>query len=449
VAVPVELPRLGENVTEGTIVRWLKAEGERVEADEPLVEVSTDKIDTELPSPASGILARILVREDQTVPVGTELALIEEEQRVPAAAAPEARAPGPAEPGPGPGAAPEGDGRRGAPVVSPLVRRLARERGVDLAEVRGTGQGGRITKADVLAYLEAREAPAEAPGAPVEARGIPAEAPAAPPAREPVAPAAPGAPPAASRFAVPAGRSEEVPFDRVRRAIAEHMTRSLRTAAHVTNVVEVDMTRVALLRERAKEAFRRREGFSLTFLPFVAAAAIQALRAYPELNAHLDPEGRTATILREVNLGIAVARDEGLIVPVIKGADGLNLVGLARAIHDVAARARTKGGLSPDDVAGGTFTITNGGSFGTLLETPIINQPQGAILGTGAVVKRPAVITVDGADAIAIRHLMYLYLSYDHRWIDGHRAAQFNGFVKRVLEEADFADELGLDPGGA
>ena len=250
----------------------------------------------------------------------------------------------------------------------------------------------------------------------------------------------------ASTFAVPSGASEVVPFSRIRKAIAEHMRRSLDTSAHVTNVIEVDMTRIAALRERAKEDFKRQEGFGLTFLPFVASAIVQAVRAFPEFNAHVDPEATSATLFREVNLGIAVGRDEGLIVPVVKGADGMNLIGLARGINDVATRARTKGGLKPDDVSGGTFTITNGGSFGTLVETPVINQPQAAILGTGAVVKRPIVMTIDGADAIAIRQMMYLYLTYDHRWIDGHKTAQFNARLKAILEEADFAHEFGLEP---
>src|SRR5437867_4452213 len=337
--ISVELPRMGENVTEGTIVRWLKTEGDYVQEDEPLVEISTDKIDTELPAPASGVLQKIVAKEDQTIEVGTEIAVIDES---------------------------------------------------------ASKEGG------ASANEEEPKAQSEAP-----------------------------------EKAEPAAEKEEVPFSRIRRSIAEHMVRSIDTAAHVTNIVEVDITRVAMLRDRAKGDFKRREGFGLTFLPFVASAVIQALRAFPEFNAHLDPEYKTATLLRGVNLGIAVGRDEGLIVPVVHGADAMNLVGLARGINDVAARARTKGGLKPDDVAGGTFTITNGGSFGTLIETPIINQPQAAILGTGAVVKRPMVMTVDGTDAVAIRHMMYLYLSYDHRWIDGHKAAQFNARVKAILEEAD------------
>jgi pyruvate dehydrogenase E2 component (dihydrolipoyllysine-residue acetyltransferase) len=445
VTVSVELPRMGESVTEGTIVRWLKAEGDWVDEDEPLVEISTDKIDTELPAPASGTLQKIVAKEEETIEVGAEIAVIDDSaakdgqdkpSKAKATAQPdgeaeteeEPKAEKPAQREPAAAEA-EGNGKKAdVGVLSPLVRKLARENDIDLTQVKGTGQGGRITKADVLAAMESRGAK------PARTGSIRESAP------------APAAAPAASTYAVPSGVSEEVPFSRIRRAIAEHMTRSIDTSVHVTNVFEVDMTRIALLRERAKNDFKRTEGFSLTFLPFVASAVIQALRAFPEFNAHLDPEAKTATLFRNVNLGIAVGRDEGLIVPVVHGADGMNLVGLARAINDVAKRARTKGGLKPDDVAGGTFTITNGGSFGTLFETPIINQPQAAILGTGAVVKRPVVMMIDGADAVAIRHIMYLYLTYDHRWIDGHKAAQFNARLKSILEEADFAPELGLEP---
>ncbi|MGH2727451.1 MAG: dihydrolipoamide acetyltransferase family protein [Actinomycetota bacterium] len=444
--VSVELPRMGENVTEGTIVRWLKREGEWVDADEPIVEISTDKIDTELPAPAAGVITKIVAKEDQTVEVGAEIAVIDEtasKEGAPATpdapeetsekgeggvAKEEAPAPRPSVPVNG------GNGKGGVGALSPLVRKLARENDVDLSDVKGSGRGGRITKQDVMAHLTERGAKPAKTGA-IKTR------------EETPTPRETGKEqPAPSTFAVPAGATEEVPFTRIRRAIAEHMRRSLDSSAHVTNVFEVDMTRVAALRERAKAEFKRQEGFGLTFLPFVASAVVQALAAFPEFNAHIDAEAKTATLHREVNLGIAVARDEGLIVPVVKGADAMNLIGLARGINDVATRARTKGGLKPDDVAGGTFTITNGGSFGTLIETPVINQPQAAILGTGAAVKRPVVITVDGADAIAIRHMMYLYLSYDHRWVDGHKAAQFNGRLKQILEEADFAAELGLDP---
>jgi len=443
---------MGENVTEGTIVRWLKQEGEWVEADEPLVEISTDKIDTELPAPAAGKLTKIVAKEDQTVEVGAEIAVIDEgasrdgaskAEDAPAAPRAEAEAEAGAD-------APEeeeaptdrgsaakangGDGRKeGVGALSPLVRKLARENDVDLAEVKGSGRGGRVTKQDVLAFLEERGAKPAKSGE-IKTRDAKGAAPAKP-AAEP-----------ASAFAVPSGASEEVPFSRTRRVIAEHMRKSLDTAAHVTNIIEVDMTRIAALRERAKGDFKRQEGFGLTFLPFVASAVVQAVRAFPEFNAHINPEATSATLLRDVNLGIAVGRDEGLIVPVVKGADGMNLIGLARGINDVATRARTKGGLKPDDVSGGTFTITNAGSFGTLVETPVISQPQAAILGTGAAVKRPIVMTVDGADAIAIRHMMYLYLTYDHRWVDGHKAAQFNGRIRQILEEADFTSELGLEP---
>ncbi|TMK19390.1 MAG: 2-oxo acid dehydrogenase subunit E2 [Actinobacteria bacterium] len=426
-AVSVELPRMGESVTEGTIIRWLKSEGEYVEADEPLVEISTDKIDTELPSPTAGVLQKIVAKEEQTVEVGTEIAVIDETaskegkgkdepeagpevKAEPKAESPSQEATAEREDASGNGRKAEGDGKKtDVGVLSPLVRKLARENDVDLTQVKGTGHAPK----------------------PVRSGTIRESAPAVP---------------ATSTYVVPSGEKEEVPFSRVRRAIAEHMVRSLATAAHVTNVFEADMTKIAALRERAKGEFKRKEGFSLTFLPFVASAVIQALRAFPEFNAHLDAEAKTATLYRGVNLGIAVGRDEGLIVPVVKGADGMNLVGLARGINDVAARARTKGGLKPDDVSGGTFTITNGGSFGTLIETPIINQPQAAILGTGAVVKRPVVMTLDGSDAVAIRHMMYLYLSYDHRWIDGHKAAQFNLRLKQILEEADFAHELAIEP---
>jgi 2-oxoglutarate dehydrogenase E2 component (dihydrolipoamide succinyltransferase) len=428
---------MGESVTEGTIVRWLKSEGDWVEADEPLVEISTDKIDTELPAPAAGTLQKIVAKEEETVQVGAEIAVIDDSASQDDGKKIEAETPKaekktePEKEEATAAAAPGGgNGKKvDVGVLSPLVRKLARENDVDLTEVKGTGQGGRITKADVLGYLESRGAK------PSRAGSIRETAP---------GPSAPKEP--ASTYAVPAGESEEVPFSRIRKAIAEHMRRSLDTSAHVTNVAEVDMTRISLLRDRAKGEFKRTEGFSLTFLPFVASAVIQALRAFPEFNAHVDGEAAKAMLFRGVNLGIAVGRDEGLIVPVIHGADGMNLVGLARAINDVATRARTKGGLKPDDVAGGTFTITNGGSFGTLIETPVINQPQAAILGTGAVQKRPVVMTVDGADAIAIRHMMYLYLSYDHRWVDGHKAAQFNRRLKDILEEADFAPELGLEP---
>src|SRR5207253_4024150 len=295
---------------------------------------------------------------------------------------------------------------------------------VDLAAIRGTGAGGRVTKDDVLAAADG---------------GAKVSQPAAPVVSRPVAPMP------TSQFTVPAAAHEDVPFSRVRKAIAEHMVRSLHTAAQLTNVIEVDMTRVAGLRERAKASFQGAEGFSLTFMPFIASAVVEALRVLPEFNAHILEDGATARLYQEVNLGVAVGRDEGLIVPVVHGADGMNLIGLARAINDIGTRARAKGGLKPDDVVGGTFSITNYGSFGGIIDTPIISMPQVAILGVGAIVKRPMVLTVDGNDAVAIRQMMYLSLTYDHRWIDGHKAAQFNGRLKAILEEADYAHELGID----
>ena len=454
----VTLPKMGESVVEGTIIRWLKQEGEFVKEDEPLVEISTDKIDTELPSPASGVLSKILAGQDETVEVGAEIAVIDEsagegetpapkakepkkeepapeEPKAAASAPPEEKAAPPkkVEPAPQPTAAPAA-AAQAAPspeqpsdggALSPLVRKLARERGVDLAAIRGTGAGGRVTKDDVLAAADGGAKVAQ-PAAPVVSRPV--------------------APMPTSQFTVPATAHEDVPFSRIRKAIAEHMVRSLQTAAQLTNVIEVDMTRVAGLRARAKDTFQASEGFSLTFMPFIASAVVEALRVLPEFNAHILEDGATARLYKEVNLGIAVGRDEGLIVPVVHGADGMNLIGLARAIHDIGTRARAKGGLKPDDVTGGTFSITNYGSFGGITDTPIISMPQVAILGVGAIVKRPMVLEVDGHDAVAIRQMMYLSLTYDHRWIDGHKAAQFNGRLRAILEEADYAHELGIEP---
>jgi len=473
VTTSVTLPKMGESVVEGTIIRWLKEEGEFVKEDEPLVEISTDKIDTELPSPASGVLTKIVAGPDETVEVGGEIAVIDESASGDGAK-PEGKAappeekkeeqPSPKEKGkaeeeapkeepqaeeepkaeeePEPAKAEKPEPKKEAPApppqaaedgqggtLSPLVRKLARERGVDISAVRGSGPGGRVTKEDVLsASGESGAAQKEAPRAPTAERQ------------------APRAPAAKSQFTVPTGATEDVAFSRVRKAIAEHMTRSLSTAAQLTNVVEVDMTRIAQLRARAKDSFKAAEDFSLTFMPFIATAVVETLRAFPEFNAHILEDGSTARLFKEVHLGIAVGRDEGLIVPVVHGADGMNLIGLARAINDVGNRARAKGGLKPDDIAGGTFSITNYGSFGGLIDTPIISMPQVAILGVGAIVKRPVVMSIDGADAVAIRHMMYLSLTYDHRWIDGHKAGQFNQRLATILEDGDFAHELGLEP---
>lgn len=391
--VSVTLPALGESVQEGTITRWLKQEGDRVEADEPLVEVSTDKVDTEIPAPASGVLLKIKVREDETVSVGTELAA--------AQAAPPAA---PAQ------AAPSAAAKQPAPAyVTPLVRKLAAEHGVDLSTVKGTGVGGRIRKQDVLDAAKAKQA---------------AQAPAA-------------AEPSPLR-----GRTEKM--SRLRQVIAKRMVESLQTAAQLTTVVEVDVTNVARLRERAKKEFEAREGVKLTFLPFFAKAALEALKQHPKLNAVIDTEANTVTYHEAEHLGIAVDTERGLLVPVIHNAGDLNLTGLARKIADVAERTRTNR-VSPDELSGGTFTITNTGSRGALFDTPIINQPQVAILGTGAVVKRPVVVSdPELGEAIAIRSMVYLALTYDHRLIDGADAARFLTTVKQRLEEGKFEADLGL-----
>jgi 2-oxoglutarate dehydrogenase complex dihydrolipoamide succinyltransferase (E2) component len=424
----ITMPQLGETIVEGTILRWFKKEGDRVERDEPLFEISTDKVDTEVPSPSAGVLRRILVQEGETVKVGTPLAEIEEEGAAatePSAPPPEAA---PSEPEEAAAAGREAGAAAGtratrargprSQILSPLVRRLAAEHGVDLSQVEGTGSGGRITKQDVLAYVERMKAAAPAPAA---------EAPAAP--RAPAEEAAP-------RPAVAVGpREEVVPMSVVRRTIARHMTQSLQTTARAWTLVEVNMERVVRAREAAKAAFEAREGFKLTYLPFVARAVVDALLAFPMVNAEL--RGEEIVLKRYVNLGIAVSYDEGLIVPVVKGADEMNLVGLARAINDVATRAREHR-LHPDEVHGGTFTITNPGPFGSLASVPIIPLPQTGILSLDAVQRRPVVVD----DAIAIRHMVYLSMSWDHRVIDGAEATRFLARVKENLETWDFAEDL-------
>jgi pyruvate dehydrogenase E2 component (dihydrolipoamide acetyltransferase) len=438
----VLLPALGESVTEGTVTRWLKKVGEAVAADEPIVEVSTDKVDTEIPAPAGGIVLAIRVPEDTTVAVGTELAVIGDAGALPAAASAPAApapvaaptpaptpvaAPAPAPttvaapaPAPTPAAAP-------APVasndsddeayVTPLVRKLASEKGVDLSTVVGTGVGGRIRKQDVLAAASR----AAAPAAPTSAPSAPVAASAAPPA------------------ATAGMRGTTQPLSRLRRVIAERMVESLQVSAQLTTVVEVDVTRIAALRDRVKGEFQAREGVKLTFLPFFAKAAVEALAAYPALNASLDLAAGTVTYHGEVNLGVAVDTDRGLLVPVVRDAGDLSVAGLARRITDLADRTRTNK-VSPDELSGGTFTLTNTGSRGALFDTPIVNQPQVAILGTGSVVKRPIVISDGGSDVIAIRSMVYLALTYDHRLVDGADAARFLTAVRSRLEEGTFAD---------
>ncbi|MBZ5594522.1 MAG: 2-oxo acid dehydrogenase subunit E2 [Acidobacteriia bacterium] len=410
----VVMPQMGESIVEGTLTKWRKKPGEHVERDEPLFEISTDKVDTEIPSPAAGTLAEVLVEEGKTVGINTVVARIDESggngarAAAPAkpAAAPPHSPPVAAAPVPTPPPqAPVSEPAEAAGPLSPLVRKMARENNIDLSQITGTGAGGRITKQDVEAYLAGRQ-------------GTPGRA-SAPPVQEPAA----YVPPAA---ATPA-RVRVEPMSTMRMKIAEHMVMSKRTSAHVTTIHKVDMTKVARVRERLKADFQTRYGLSLTYLPFVVRAAVEGLRAFPIVNASI--EGNNILYHNEINIGIAVALENGLIVPVIRNADEKNVLGLQRAIADLAARARSRQ-LKPDEVQGGTFSITNFGTFGSIVATPIINQPQVAILGVGSVEKTPVVID----DAIAIRSICYLSLTFDHRLIDGSLGDQFTGKVKAVLE---------------
>lgn len=425
----VVMPQMGESIVEGTLTRWLKKQGEAVVRDEPLFEISTDKVDTEIPAPISGILAEILVTEGNTVAVNSIVARIAAEGAAPVAApvaaapAPVAVAPAPVAPAPVAAAAvpappvPVAAAPAAPPVtasveysgpLSPLVRKMARENNVDLTKITGTGAGGRITKDDVEGYLKGA-APAAA--APVAAAARPAAPVSAPPVSSPA----------------PTAKTRVEPMSNMRIKIAEHMVMSKRVSAHVTTVHRVDMTKVAKARAKNKDEFAARHGMSLTFLPFVARAAAEALRHFPMLNASID--GNNIIFHNEVNIGIAVALDGGLIVPVIRNADEKNVVGMQRSIVDLAARARSKQ-LKPDEIQGGTFSITNFGSFGSVFATPVINQPQVAILGVGTVEKVAAVID----DGIAIRSQCYLALTFDHRLIDGALGDQFTGKVKSILE---------------
>jgi pyruvate dehydrogenase E2 component (dihydrolipoamide acetyltransferase) len=456
--VDVVMPQMGVSVSEGTILKWLKQEGETVEADEPLLEISTDKVDTEVPSPGSGVLQQILVSEGETVEVGTRLAVIapegavvEEEAPVepePAAEEPAADEPAPAPaaaapaPSPAPAAAPANGGAGEKTFVSPVVARIAGEHGVDVSQVPGTGAGGRVTKKDILAYVEsgppaAAPPPAEAPAAepaeapaPEPAAAAEAQAP-APAAAAPAAAAPAPAPPAAA----PAAAGETIePMNAMRRGVAEHMRRSLDTSAHVTSSIEVDMSAVVAIRAKLKPEYEKAYGVNPTYLAFVARASVDTLRDYAWINGEI--RGESIVSRNYVNLGIAVELEEGkgLIVPVIRNAEGLNLLGITRAIADLAERSRSKK-LLPDDVQGGTFTITNPGGYGTFHGTPIINQPQAAILGTYAVVKRPWVIQdARGADVIAVRPIMNVTLTYDHRLVDGALAGRFLRDLREKLE---------------
>jgi len=480
----VVMPQMGESIVEGTLTRWLKKPGEQVERDEPLFEISTDKVDTEIPSPAAGVLSEILVQEGTTVAINSIVARIGEANGAAPAAAPPAQqaappppapqqpappppvaqqAPPPAQtqspadvgpsarasdtsqaapppppasagpypstpaPQPPPAPTPQADGSDDQGPLSPLVRKMAREYNIDLSQIRGTGVGGRITKYDVEAHMSSQAAKTYA-APPPEPRAMSA----GPYPVEPQPQQAPrpsqGQPPPAPLPLAETAKTRTEPMSTMRQKIAEHMIMSKRTSAHVTTVHRVDMTKVAKLRERSKTEFQARNGFSLTFLPFVAAATSEALRAFPIFNASMD--GKNIVYYRDINLGIAVALEGGLIVPVIRNADEKNVAGLQRSIVDLATRARSRQ-LKPDEVAGGTFSITNFGSFGSIFATPVINQPQVAILGIGAVEKVPAVI--DG-DAIAIRSQAHLALTFDHRLIDGALADQFCQKVKSILE---------------
>ncbi|NIZ92507.1 2-oxoglutarate dehydrogenase, E2 component, dihydrolipoamide succinyltransferase [Kineococcus rubinsiae] len=493
----VKMPALGESVTEGTVTRWLKAVGDAVEVDEPLLEVSTDKVDTEIPSPVAGTLQEILVGEDETVEVGTDLARIGDgaaqpsapqesapqesapqqsapQESAPAAVpAPEAqdepkaeetladevavrdsareqaeqatqpsaqptqvqeeKASASSSPAPAPqaGEAPAAQPTGGTTYVTPLVRKLAKDLGVDLSALTGTGVGGRIRKQDVTAAAEeAKAAAAKAAEAAKAQQAAPAPA------------AAPAAKPSAPVVEVSAKRGTTEKMSRLRKIIAQRMVESLQTSAQLTTVIEVDVTRVARLRAQAKNSFQATEGAKLTFLPFFIKATVEALKQHPSLNSSID--GDTVVYHASENISMAVDTPKGLIVPVIKDAGDLNLGGIARKVGDLAARTRANK-ITPDDLAGGTFTITNTGSIGALFDTPIINQPQVAILGTGAIVKRPVVVAdADGQDSIAIRSMAYLALSYDHRIVDGADAARFLQTIKKRIEDGAFEGDLGL-----
>ena len=482
-ATSVNLPALGESVTEGTVTRWLKQPGDSVAVDEPLLEVSTDKVDTEIPSPVAGTLLEIKVQEDETVEVGAELAIVGSGDAAPsgggepAPAPAEEKAPEP-EPEPAPKAADESDQSDGAPqastqtaapepapqpapeqpaqpaqaapqaeakpepqaapqaapraaadadggaegaYVTPLVRKMAAEHGVDLSTVKGTGVGGRIRKQDVLdaaAAAKAQPEPAAAPAAAAAPAGGQAAAP-APTTPSPLR-----------------GRTE--PLSRLRKVIAKRMVESLQTSAQLTTVVEVDVTAIARLRDAVKTEFAAREGVKLSFMPFFAKATVDALKQHPSLNASIDTEKGEVTYYDYEALGIAVDTEKGLLVPVIKDAGDLSIAGLARKIADVAERTRSNK-IGPDELSGGTFTLTNTGSRGALFDTPIINQPQVAILGTGTVVKRPVVIDDPNlGETIAVRNMCYLALTYDHRLVDGADAARFLSDVKQRLESGQF-----------
>ncbi|KAA9135719.1 2-oxoglutarate dehydrogenase, E2 component, dihydrolipoamide succinyltransferase [Microbacterium caowuchunii] len=447
----VVLPELGESVTEGTVTRWLKEIGDEVAVDEPLLEISTDKVDTEIPAPFAGVLQEILVQEDETVAVGSALARIGDgapapqeapaqqapaeqapAQEAPAQEAPAQEAPAPAQEAPAPAAekpapaepekpaapapaaqaAPASSDEDGVSYVTPLVRRLAQQQGVDLSTIKGSGVGGRIRKEDVLKAAEAPAAPAAAPAAP-----------------------------AAQALEVSPLRGTTQPMSRLRKVLAERAVASMQSTAQLTTVVEVDVTKLASYRDEVKVAFQEKTGDKLSFLPFFALAAAEALKAYPVINATVD--GDKIVYPASENLSIAVDTERGLLTPVVRDAGDKSIAQIAHEIADLAARTRSNK-LKPDELAGGTFTLTNTGSRGALFDTPVVFLPQSAILGTGIVVKRPGVVTVDGKDAFSVRSYVYLALSYDHRVIDGADAARFLSAVKARLEAAEFAGQLGV-----
>ncbi|WP_204081476.1 2-oxoglutarate dehydrogenase, E2 component, dihydrolipoamide succinyltransferase [Mycobacterium riyadhense] len=450
---PVLMPELGESVTEGTVTRWLKKVGDSVQVDEPLVEVSTDKVDTEIPSPVAGVLVSITADEDDVVQVGGELARVgagadtgaappptpkPEPKPAPAPEAKPEPKPEPvaqAAPQPTPEPAPKAEpappqpaaASEGTPYVTPLVRKLASENNVDLAEVQGTGVGGRIRKQDVLAAAERKKTAARP----------------APAAQAPVAaPAATAAPTPAPALAHLRGTTQKA--SRIRQITANKTRESLLATAQLTQTHEVDMTKIVALRAKAKTAFAEREGVNLTFLPFIARAVIDALKIHPNINASYNEDTKEITYYDAEHLGFAVDTEQGLLSPVIHNAGDLSLAGLARAIADIAARARS-GNLKPDELSGGTFTITNIGSQGALFDTPILVPPQAAMLGTGAIVKRPRVIVdSSGNESIGVRSVCYLPLTYDHRLVDGADAGRFLTTIKHRLEEGAFEADLGL-----
>jgi pyruvate dehydrogenase E2 component (dihydrolipoamide acetyltransferase) len=444
-ATPVLMPELGESVTEGTVTRWLKKVGDQVAEDEPLVEVSTDKVDTEIPSPVSGTLLSITAEEDVTVAVGGELAKIgqpgagagdaaakpqpkpePQEERKPEPAPepkPEPKPEPRPEPRPVPAPAAASVDTDGATYVTPLVRKLASEHKVDLASVKGTGVGGRVRKQDVLAAADAGKAP---------------------PAQEPKPAPASGPAAAVPVSALAHLRGTTQKASRIRQLTAKKTRESLQATAQLTQTHEVDMTKIVALRAQAKNKFVEREGVNLTYLPFIARAVIEALKIHPNVNASYNEETKEITYYGAEHLGIAVDTDQGLLSPVIHNAGDLSLAGLARAIADIAERARNNS-LKPDELSGGTFTITNIGSQGALFDTPILVPPQAAMLGTGAIVKRPRVIADKlGNESIGIRSMCYLPLTYDHRLIDGADAGRFLTTIKRRLEEGAFEADLGL-----